>query len=197
MSLCSAVDSRTSSLRSVAMASIASTGGSRLRLRATAGAILPRDSESPVAIASSLPMATMSPASARRALAVVLSRCRCRMPDTRPDPPDEHCSVAPSSKAPREQTRQRQLAAVLRMHVLNTKPAGSFLQTRRGVCAFRHAGRLMPQRLHQPADAVVARGGADQHRADQALAQFAGEIVEHRSRGGSMSARSCSISASS
>ena len=38
----------------------------------------------------------------------------------------------------------------------------------------------MPQRLHQPQHAVLARGRAQQHRADQSFAQFAGEIVEHR-----------------
>ena len=38
----------------------------------------------------------------------------------------------------------------------------------------------MAQRLHQPQHAVLARGRAEQHRADQSFAQFAGEIVEHR-----------------
>ena len=38
----------------------------------------------------------------------------------------------------------------------------------------------MPQRLHQPQHAVLARRRAEQHRADQAFAQFAGEIIEHR-----------------
>ena len=38
----------------------------------------------------------------------------------------------------------------------------------------------MAQRLHQAQHAVLARGRAEQHRADQALAQFAGEIVEDR-----------------
>ena len=42
------------------------------------------------------------------------------------------------------------------------------------------AGRFMPQRLHQPQHAVFACRGTQQHRADQAFAQFAGEIVEHR-----------------
>ncbi len=37
----------------------------------------------------------------------------------------------------------------------------------------------MPQRLHQPQHAVLARRCAEQHRADQAFAQFAREIVEH------------------
>ena len=38
----------------------------------------------------------------------------------------------------------------------------------------------MPQRLHQPQHAVLACRGTQQYRADQAFAQFAGEIVEHR-----------------
>jgi hypothetical protein len=37
----------------------------------------------------------------------------------------------------------------------------------------------MAQRLHQAQHAVLADRRAEQHRADQALAQFAGEIVEH------------------
>ena len=41
------------------------------------------------------------------------------------------------------------------------------------------AGRLMPQRLQQPLHAVGARRHAQHHRADDALAQFLGEIVEH------------------
>ncbi len=38
----------------------------------------------------------------------------------------------------------------------------------------------MPQRLHQAQHAVLAGGRAEQHRTDQAFAQFAGQIVEHR-----------------
>ena len=38
----------------------------------------------------------------------------------------------------------------------------------------------MAQRLHQPQHAVLACGSSKQHRADQAFAQFAREIVEHR-----------------
>src|SRR5258705_6829268 len=38
----------------------------------------------------------------------------------------------------------------------------------------------MPQRFHQAQHAVLARGRAEQHRTDQAVAQFAGEIVEYR-----------------
>ena len=43
----------------------------------------------------------------------------------------------------------------------------------------RHAGRLVAQRLEQAQHAVRAGGDAEQHRDDQPLAQFLGEIVEH------------------
>jgi len=46
----------------------------------------------------------------------------------------------------------------------------------------------MPQRLHQPQYAVLAGGGAEQHRTDQSFAQFACEIVRTpHSRGGGIS----------
>ena len=61
----------------------------------------------------------------------------------------------------------------------------------------RDARRLVTQRLHQAQHAVGAGRDAHQHRADQAVAQFLGEILEHRSRGGGMSSSSCSISSSS
>ncbi len=44
---------------------------------------------------------------------------------------------------------------------------------------FCHARHLMADRLEQTQHAVGAGGGADQHRADDAVAQFLGEIVEH------------------
>ena len=47
------------------------------------------------------------------------------------------------------------------------------------LCGFGDVGRFMAQRLHQPQHAVLAHRGAEQHRTDQAFAQFAGEIVEH------------------
>jgi hypothetical protein len=37
----------------------------------------------------------------------------------------------------------------------------------------------VPQRLHQTQHAVLAHRGAEQHRTNQPLAQFAGEVVEH------------------
>ena len=79
-----------------------------------------------------------------------------------------------------EQPRQRQLAAVLQMQGLE-HIGQRFLLRRRAEPLRRlgNAGRFMPQRLHQPQHAVFARRRAQQHRADQAFAQFAGEIVEH------------------
>ena len=44
---------------------------------------------------------------------------------------------------------------------------------------FRDARRFVAQRFEQPQHAVGARRRPHQHRADQAFAQFAGEIVEH------------------
>ena len=41
------------------------------------------------------------------------------------------------------------------------------------------AGRLVAQRLEQAQHAVLAGGDAEQHRDDQPLAQFLGQIVEH------------------
>src|SRR5258708_5284613 len=55
--------------------------------------------------------------------------------------------------------------------------ASTGAQTR---CRLGPAGRFMAQRLHQAQHAVLARGRAKQHRADQPFAQFAGQIVEHR-----------------
>ena len=80
-----------------------------------------------------------------------------------------------------EHPGQRQLAAVLQMQRL--EHIGQRLLLRRHAEPLRRlgdAGRFVPQRLHQPQHAVFARRGAEQHRADQAFAQFAGEIVEHR-----------------
>ena len=80
-----------------------------------------------------------------------------------------------------EQPHQRQLAAVLQMHGL--EHIGQRILLRRHAEPLRrlgHAGRFVPQRLHQPQHAVFARRRTEQHRTDQAFAQFAGEIVEHR-----------------
>ena len=80
-----------------------------------------------------------------------------------------------------EQPRQRQLAAVLQMHGL--EHIGQRILGRghaEALGGLGHAGRFMAQRLHQPQHAVLAHGGAEQHRTDQPFAQFAGEIVEHR-----------------
>ena len=45
-------------------------------------------------------------------------------------------------------------------------------------CGFDKRG-FVPQRLQQAEDAVAVLGRADQHRADQPVAQLLGEIVEH------------------
>ena len=47
------------------------------------------------------------------------------------------------------------------------------------LCRGFHEGRLMPQRLQQPVDAMAAFRRAEQHGADLALAQILGQIVEH------------------
>ena len=76
--------------------------------------------------------------------------------------------------------RDRHLAAVGRVqrfqHIGDGVAAGFHAEPLGG---FRNARRFMAQRLHQPQHAVGARRRAHQHRADQAFAQFAGEIVEH------------------
>src|SRR5882762_6251329 len=140
--------SLTSSLRSVAASAIASTGGDGSTLTSDGGAVLPLDRVSPVLKVSSLPSATVSPASAEGRL-VSCAQFTADIPETRPASPDEDCSVAPSSRCP---------------------------ETLGGL---RHARRFMPQRLHQAQHAVLAGCRAKQHRTDQPLAQFAGEIVEH------------------
>ena len=176
----SAWPSLTSSLRSVAAIAIASTGGDGSTVTSAFGAVLPLDSVSPVLTASSLPSATVSPASAEARL-VSWAQFTAEMPDTRPLSPDEDCSVAPSSRRPASSARQRQLAAVLQMHGL--EHIGQRILGRghaETLGGLGHAGRFMAQRLHQTQHAVLARGGAEQHRTDQPFAQFAGEIVEHR-----------------
>ena len=80
-----------------------------------------------------------------------------------------------------EQTRQRQLAAVLQMHGL--EHVAQRILGRGGAqpfCGFGHAGRFVAQRLHQAEHAVLARGRAQQHRTNLAFAQFPGKIVKHR-----------------
>ncbi len=44
---------------------------------------------------------------------------------------------------------------------------------------FRHCRRLVAQRLEQTQHAVRARRGAEQHRADDAFAQFLGQVVKY------------------
>ena len=81
---------------------------------------------------------------------------------------------------PGQHPRQRQFAAVLQMHGLEYVGQRFFWRGRaEPLCGLRDAGRFMAQRFHQPQHAVFAARRAKQHRADQAFAQFAGEIVEH------------------
>ena len=79
-----------------------------------------------------------------------------------------------------EQTDHRHLAAMRRVIGFEHQPrrviAGLDAEALRGVGDGR---RLVAQRLHQPQHAIRARRAADQHRTDDALAQFLGEIVEH------------------
>ena len=73
------------------------------------------------------------------------------------------------------------LAAVLQMQGLEHIGQRILLRGRaEPLGGFGHAGRFVAQRLHQPQHAVLADRRAQQHRTDQAFAQFAGEIVEHR-----------------
>ena len=109
--------SLTSSLRSTADSDIASTGGVGSTVTSGFGAVLPLETVSPVLTLSSLPSATVSPASAEARL-LSWAPLTARIPDTRPCSPDDDCSVAPSSRLAGEQARQRQLAAVLQMQRL-------------------------------------------------------------------------------
>jgi hypothetical protein len=84
-------------LRSAAEIAIASTGGNGSTLASAGGATLPLDSVSPVLMASSLPSATVSPASAEARL-VSWAQFGEDMPDARPASPDDDCRVAPSSR---------------------------------------------------------------------------------------------------
>src|SRR4051812_1562938 len=79
-----------------------------------------------------------------------------------------------------EHPRQRQLAAVLRVQRLEDEAeAVPGLGNAESFCGLRDTWRLVAQRFHQAQHAVFAGGGAQQHGADQPVAQFAGEIVEH------------------
>ena len=149
-------------------------------LASAGGAVLPLDSVSPVLIASSLPSAIGLAGLGRGTLGVVRAADR----EDAGYPPgfaggglQRRAVVEMAGEHP----RQRQLAAVLQMHGL--EHIGQRILLRRRAEALRrlgNAGRFMPQRLHQPQHAVFARRRTEQHRTDQAFAQFAGEIVEHR-----------------
>ena len=155
-------------------------------------------SVSPVLIASSLPSATVSPASAEARL-LSWAPLTARMPDTRPLSPEEDCSVAPSSRWPASIACKRQLAAVLQMHglehigqrILASQARRVVLRSRR--CRALHAAA--------PSSAAARRSRAS------AEPSSTGQINPSRnsrarssntaSRGGWMSSSNCSISASS
>ena len=79
-----------------------------------------------------------------------------------------------------EHARDRHLAAM--GGVQRLEHIGDGIGARLDAEALRRVGdarRFMAQRLQQPQDAVGARRGAHQHRADEPFAQFAREVVEH------------------
>ena len=80
----------------------------------------------------------------------------------------------------RQQAGDRHLAAVGGVegleHQRQRVVAGLDAEARDGL---GHAGRFMAQRLEQAQHAVRAGGDAEQHRDDQTIAQFLGEIVEY------------------
>jgi len=106
-------------LRSPAAIAIESTGGRGSMVTRAFGAVLPLDSVSPVLMVSSLPSATVSPASAEARL-VSWAQLTFEMPDTRPLSPDEDCSVAPSSRCPESRRVSDSLPPCCRCTVLNT-----------------------------------------------------------------------------
>jgi hypothetical protein len=80
-----------------------------------------------------------------------------------------------------QQPRQRQFSAVLQVDGLEHIGQRLLLLGRaEAFGGLGNAGRFMAQRFQQTQHAVLAVCRAQQHRADQAFAQFAGEIVEHR-----------------
>ena len=78
-----------------------------------------------------------------------------------------------------EHARDRHLAAVRGMDGLEHIGHGAAGLDPEPLGGIGDAGRFVAQRLHQPQHAVGARRRADQHRTDETLAQFLGEIVEH------------------
>ena len=170
----------------------------RLDVTSAFGAVLPLDSVSPVLMVSSLPSATVSPASAEARL-VSWAPFTARMPDTRPVSPDEDCSVAPSSRWPASTPRQRQLAAVLQMHGLE-----HIGRARPWPTARRDAWRSRRRRaIHgaAPSSGAARRSRAPPSRA--APGRSGPRAIRGRDRrtprraAAAMSSSNCSISASS
>ena len=123
---------------------------------------------------------------------------RCRRPcrrrrAARPAP----CA---SSTRPRQHARQRQLAGMAgvdRLHHLQRCVAGS-VRDAEALARILDVRRFVAERLQEPQDAVAVRGRADEDRHDLARrAARAARSANTASRGGWMSSRSCSISASS
>ncbi len=82
------------------------------------------------------------------------------------------------AELPRQDARQRELAAVRgmqRLHHVGRRPGVLELQPAR-----RHLDRrrLMAQRLEQAEDAVVVARRAEQHRTDQAVAKLLRQVLE-------------------
>src|SRR3982074_2157714 len=118
----SAWPSLTSSLRSAAESAIASTGGFGAISTSADGAVLAVETVSPVLMVSSLPSATISPASAEPRL-VSWAPFTPVMPDTREGGPLRggaagglHARAGGGTDT--QHPRQRQLAAMLQMHGL-------------------------------------------------------------------------------
>ena len=84
------------------------------------------------------------------------------------------------SRLPGQHARNRHFSAVRRVqrleHIGDAFAAAFHAET---FCGFGNARQFVPQRLQQSQNAVGARRRAHHHRAHQALAQFARQIVEY------------------
>jgi hypothetical protein len=78
-----------------------------------------------------------------------------------------------------EHAGERQLAAVRGVEGLEDVGARRRAVDFKALSCVADKRGFVPQRLQQPEDAVAGLGRAHQHRADQALAQLLGQIVEH------------------
>ena len=137
-------------------------------------------SRSPVAMPSSRPSPTVSPACASASL-VCSAPLSAKTPPTRASRADpRYSSTAPSFSVPLSTRAEADLAAmggVIGLQDLDHRLAAVRQAEPRGRGA--HFGHFMAQRLQQPADAIVVLGRADQHRHHLAVRQFLGQIGEH------------------